>query len=150
MMGPSCPPTHLIAPPLPFFNFINPKRGGTVPPNNNWGGTSRLVPLARAPRPACSKKPLVFISGGGPASSKTRCFRMMDLHRYGPAPIKTGVARPASSRLLGHLVPPVQKNLRFSCEGAVPPRPACSKQWGFHMMGRSRCVPPRQKPNVFA
>ena len=36
-----------------FEGNFRPAEAATVPPNKNLGGTSRLVPPARAPRPAC-------------------------------------------------------------------------------------------------
>ena len=55
-------------PPLPLFNFIKHKRGGTVPPRKNCGGTipphHKRVPLFH--------KPPVFTRRDGPASAHLR------------------------------------------------------------------------------
>ena len=127
-MGPSCaPPRPSCAPPLPLFNFITPKRGGTVPPNKNCGGTSHLVPPAQTPRPTCSK---------------TQSFNVVGWSHLVPPVCKSLVfmwwGDPSSSHLL--------KTFQFSCGGAIPRRPTCLKPSSFHVVGRSRLAPPAQKP----
>jgi hypothetical protein len=103
-----------LRPPLPLFNFINLKRGGTVPPNENWVGRSHLVPP--------SYKPTVFMGWDDPTSSHLlRNRQLLWGGMIPPCPtfVQTSSFKVWDDPTSFHLL----ANHQFLRGGTIPPRP---------------------------
>ena len=121
------------SPPLPLFNFIKHKRGGTVPPRKNCGGT--IPPLHRGVPPF--HKPPVFTRRDGPASAQTRPAFSQTTSFYKAGRSRLGTKRPAFSQTtsfdeagrsrLGTNASRLSTNHQFLRGGTVPPRLTCTQ-----------------------
>jgi len=133
------------SPPLPLFNFIKHKRGGTVPPRKNCGGT--IPPLHKGVPPF--HKPPVFTRRDGPASAQTRpAFpQTTSFYEAGRSRLVSPVHKQSVKTVVvrSRLSPPVFKHLVKIVVGRPRLSPPVHNNLLKTMVGRSRLSPPVHK-----